>query len=170
MALEIFICYRRKDTGGYAGRLYDHLVQRFRKDGVLFDVSAGGTAELLREWVIRVVPNAAAVVVLLGGEWLADSTGRRRLHESDDIVRLEIELALKNEIPIIPVLIDGAMFPKPKELPKSIKALAQFKGYELNNADWETRLEPLMEAISSVATTHVHILKRGIPAWNAWRV
>ena len=63
MALEIFICYRRKDTGGYAGRLYDHLVQRFRKDGVLFDVSAGGTAELLREWVIRVAmsrPRTAA--------------------------------------------------------------------------------------------------------------
>jgi len=170
MALEIFISYRRKDTGGYAGRLYDHLAQRFGKDGVLFDVSAGGTAELLREWVTRVVPNAAATVVLLGEEWLVDRSGRRRLHESDDIVRLEIELALQNEIPIIPVLIDGAVFPNPVELPDSIKALAQFKGYELNNTHWETRLEPLMEAISSVTTTQVHILKRGVPAWNAWRV
>jgi uncharacterized protein YjbI with pentapeptide repeats len=169
MALEVFICYRRKDTGGYAGRIYDHLVQRFGKDGVLFDVSAGGTAELLREWVIRVVPNAAAIVVLLGEEWLTDRSARRRIHESDDIVRLEIELALQNQIPIIPILIDGAVFPKPMELPDSIKALAQFKAYELNNTHWETRIEPLMEAISSVTTTHVHILKRGVPAWNDWR-
>jgi len=169
MALEIFISYRRKDTGGYAGRLYDHLVQRFGADGVLFDISAGGTAELLREWVNRAVPNAAVTLVLLGEEWLTDRNGRRRLHESDDIVRLEIELALQHEIPIIPVLIDGAVFPAPLDLPDSIKPLAQFKGYELNNAHWETRLAPLMEAISSVTTTHVHILKRGVPAWNAWR-
>jgi uncharacterized protein YjbI with pentapeptide repeats len=169
MALEIFISYRRKDTGGYAGRLHDHLVQRFGTDGVLFDISAGGTAELLREWVNRVVPNAAVALVLLGEEWLTDRNGRRRLHESDDIVRLEIELALQHEVPIIPVLIDGAVFPTPLDLPDSIKALAQFKGYELNNSHWEARLAPLMEAISSVTTTHVHILKRGVPAWNAWR-
>lgn len=170
MALEIFICYRRKDTGGYAGRLHDHLVQRFGKDGVLFDVSAGGTAELLREWVTRVVPNAAALLVLIGEEWLIDRNERRRLHERDDIVRLEIELALQHEIPIIPVLIDGAVFPSLLDLPDSIKALAEFKGYELNNSQWEARLEPLVEAISSVTTSHVHILKRGVPAWNAWRL
>jgi Pentapeptide repeats (8 copies)/TIR domain len=170
MALEIFICYRRRDTGGYAGRLYDHLVQRFGKDGVLFDVSAVGTAELLHEWVIRVVPNAAVLLALIGDEWLSDRNGRQRLREDEDIVRLEIELALQHEIPIIPVMIDGAVFPFAADLPPSIRSLPQFKGYELDNSVWDMKLEPLMEAISSVTTTHVHILKRGVPAWNAWRL
>jgi uncharacterized protein YjbI with pentapeptide repeats len=102
--------------------------------------------------------------------WFVDRSRRRRLHESDDIVRLEIELALQNEIPIIPVLVDDAVFPNPVELPDSINALAQFKGYELDNAAWETSLERLMEAVASVTTTQVYILKRGVPVWNAWRV
>lgn len=159
---EIFISYRRKDTGGYAGRLYDHLYKEFGRTGVLFDVEVEGTAEILRDWVLRVVPDAAVEIVLIGEEWLTDRKGRRRLHEPGDIVSLEVELALQHEIPIIPVLVDGASFPNPMDLPDSIKELARFKGYEVNNSHWEAKLELLFEAISSVTKTHVPILKRGV--------
>jgi uncharacterized protein YjbI with pentapeptide repeats len=169
MPHEIFVSYRRKDTGGYAGRLYDHLTEKFGQDGVLFDVEVEGTAEPLRDWVSRVVPHAAVVLVLMGEEWLGDRHGRRRLHEPDDIVRLEIELALRHEIPIIPVLVDGASFPSPIDLPETIKNLAGFKGYEVNNSYWEAKVEPPVAAISSVTKTHIPILRRGILKWNAWR-
>ena len=36
----IFISYRREDTEGHAGRLYEDLVERFGKSAVFFDVSA----------------------------------------------------------------------------------------------------------------------------------
>ena len=65
MAHEIFISYRRKDTGGYAGRLYDYLVQKFGRNGVLFDVEVEGTAEILRNWAS---PDAAVELVLIGEE------------------------------------------------------------------------------------------------------
>jgi hypothetical protein len=42
MPREIFISYRRKDIGGYAGRLYDHLSEKFGQDEVLFDVEVEG--------------------------------------------------------------------------------------------------------------------------------
>jgi TIR domain-containing protein len=169
MSHEIFISYRRKDTGGYAGRLYDYLTEKFGRDEVLFDVEVEGTAEHLRDWVARVVPDAAVELVLIGEEWVIDHSGRRRLHEPDDMVRLEIELALRYEIPIIPLLVDGASFPNPADLPESINELARFKAYDVNNSYWEAKVVILVEAISSVTKTQVPILKRGTAIWNAWR-
>ena len=36
----IFICYRREDTGGYSGRLYDHLIRHFGKGQIFMDIDA----------------------------------------------------------------------------------------------------------------------------------
>jgi hypothetical protein len=37
MAYEVFICYRRKDSAGYAGRLHEHLKTEYGVEGVLFE-------------------------------------------------------------------------------------------------------------------------------------
>jgi len=169
MPQEIFICYRRKDVGGYAGRLFDHLTKEYGPDGVLFDLEVMGTAELLTDWVRRVIPESAVLLALIGDEWIKDRYQRRRLEEQDDIVRLEIDLALSNEIPIIPVLIDGAAFPNAKELPEPMQKLADFKGYEINNSFWGAKFERLLQAITSVTITHVPIIRRGVSVWNSWR-
>jgi hypothetical protein len=42
-----------------------------------------------------------------------DETGRSRISRSDDWVRIEIETALKKNIPVIPVLIDRTPMPPP---------------------------------------------------------
>ena len=34
----VFINYRREDSGGFAGRIYDRLSSRLGRDGVFFDV------------------------------------------------------------------------------------------------------------------------------------
>jgi hypothetical protein len=34
----VFISYRREDSGGFAGRIYDRLTSRLGRDGVFFDV------------------------------------------------------------------------------------------------------------------------------------
>ena len=40
MAGGVFISYRREDSGGFAGRIYDRLVSRLGHDTVFFDVDA----------------------------------------------------------------------------------------------------------------------------------
>jgi len=169
MAYEIFICYRRKDTAGYAGRLHEHLKTEYGVEGVLFDVATEGDAELLRGWVQRVVPQSAVVLVLMGDRWLDSQSGRRRIDDPNDIVRFEIELALSQSVPIIPVLVDGAPFPTVAELPEPIKRLLEFKAYPLSNANWDGELKTILSAVSSVAKTHAPILRRGVEAWNRWR-
>jgi hypothetical protein len=36
----VFISYRREDSGGYAGRIYDRLTSRLGRENVFFDVDA----------------------------------------------------------------------------------------------------------------------------------
>ena len=52
------------------------------------------------------------------------STGGRRLDDPADFVRLEIEAALKRDIPVIPVLVDNVSPPKADQLPESLGSLA----------------------------------------------
>lgn len=169
MPYEIFISYRRKDTGGYAGRLYDHLKQELGPDSVLIDVEVEGTAEVLRQWVERVVPGSGVMLVLIGHKWIVSEDGRRRLEEPGDIVRLEIELALLHDVPIIPIQIDDAPRPKAVDLPDSIRKIMDFKGYDLNNSQWSAKATTIFQAILSVIKTHAPILNRGVKIWNAWR-
>ena len=46
MSGQIFISYRRDDSEGYAGRLYDRLIARFGGDKVFMDIDA-----LNRGWI-----------------------------------------------------------------------------------------------------------------------
>jgi hypothetical protein len=136
---------------------------------VVIDVAAEGDADLLRGWVQRVVPQSAVVLVLIGDRWLDSQSGYRRIDDPNDIVRFEIELALSNSIPLIPVMVDGVVFPTAAELPHSIRGLLEFKGYPVSNANWDRELNAISSAVSSVARTHAPILRRGVDAWNQWR-
>ena len=45
MGQNIFISYRRSDSEGYAGRIYDRLVEHFGADRVFMDVTDIGVGE-----------------------------------------------------------------------------------------------------------------------------
>jgi TPR repeat protein len=70
--------------------------------------------------------RCAVMLVIVGRHWLSirDDTGRRKLDDPNDFVRLEIAAALKRNIPVIPVRIEGARMPKADELPDDLKPLA----------------------------------------------
>ncbi len=74
----------------------------------------------------RWVGSCPVFLALIGPEWLqaTDDACRRRLDDPDDYVRLEIETALKREVPLIPVLLGGAQMPTQDELPPSLAPLA----------------------------------------------
>ena len=51
----------------------------------------------------------------------ADLERPPRRRDRPRLVRVEIETAMRSSVPILPVLIDGAMMPDPEQLPDSIK-------------------------------------------------
>jgi hypothetical protein len=66
------------------------------------------------------------LLALIGKNWLhaADKDGRRRLDSPEDFVRLEIAAALRRDITVIPVLVQGAAMPGKEELPPDLQASA----------------------------------------------
>jgi hypothetical protein len=63
---------------------------------------------------------------MIGDQWLqlTDDQERRRIEDLSDYVRIEIESALKRDIPVVPVLVEEAKMPGANELPESIRDLA----------------------------------------------
>ncbi len=59
------------------------------------------------------------MLAIIGKSWLTaqNAAGRRRLDDPADFVRLETASALKRDIPVIPVLVQGASMSQAEQLP-----------------------------------------------------
>ncbi len=100
------------------------------------------------------------VLVLIGDNWLdtADGTGRRRLDEPDDFVRLEIENALAvPSVRVVPVLVEGASMPRQSELPEGIQRLARLNAIELSDRRWTADLRTLAEVVDRLGRQPVSV-------------
>ena len=124
------------------------------------------------------VASCDAFVVLVGRQWLtaAGPDGTRRLADPNDFVRLEIESALARDVPVIPVLVDGARLPQPGELPPSLAPLAARPPLELSQnrleADTTRLLQVLDQSLARAQATQpgpVSSLASGSPTVTAYR-
>ena len=66
----IFISYRRKDTDGHAGRLFDRFQYWFDANAVYFDVETVDSGDALPEHIGNSLRSAKAVLVVIGPDWL----------------------------------------------------------------------------------------------------
>jgi hypothetical protein len=130
---RIFLNYRRDDTLQYAERLYESLSSQFGAANVFRDVASIQPGENFPAAIERAIASSDVMLALIGRKWLTISDkGRRRLSAKEDYVRLEIEIALANDVEIIPLVVDGVEMPNPQELPKSIATLSKLNYYRLS--------------------------------------
>jgi len=146
---RVFISYRRDDTGFAAAHLRHSLGRRIGEDKIFFDqetIPAGRNFETAIDEAMR---GASVCLVLIGPLWLTvkSATGQRRLSDPKDYVRREIESALRANVEVIPVLVDGAKMPKRSQLPESIKELALRNAYEL---PWQAGILKLGNRIDQI--------------------
>ena len=145
----IFISYRRDDTEGYAGRLFQDLCERFGKDSVFMDVAGIEPGRDFRRVIEQQVASCGVLLAVIGKAWLsvADEKGKQRLNDPHDFVRLETASALKRDIPVIPVLVQQAEMPRAEQLPDDLKDLAFRNSVELTHARWDSDVELLIAAL-----------------------
>ena len=147
----IFVCYRRQDSAGFAGRLYDRLEAEFGDDRVFMDVEAIEPGAVFAEVIARQVARCRVLLVMIGPGWLApDGTGTRRLERPDDYVRLEVESALRHDVWVIPVLIEDTRMPADDDLPTSLKPLAGRHAWSLSSTRFHFDCSRLIETIQRV--------------------
>jgi len=143
----IFISYRRADSAGHAGRLFDHLSLRFGRDLIFqdFDDIKLGTDFLQ---VIQTAIKACDIMlVLIGPLWIEDAEGRRRLDDPEDVLRLEVSEALKGDKTVIPILLGGAAMPTAEDLPEPIKTLSKRHAVEVTDSRWKYDVGRVIERI-----------------------
>ncbi len=145
----IFINYRRDDAPGVAGRLYDHLARSFSHGEIFIDVDAIKPGLDFVKQLDAQVSQCDVLLAIIGPHWLnaTDDKGRRRLEGDHDYVRIEIASALKRDIPVIPVLIDGAAMPTEDELPENLASLARRHALELRHTRFASDAEAIVQAL-----------------------
>jgi hypothetical protein len=154
---DIFISYRREDTSGYAGRLYDQISSHFGGDHVFMDVADLEPGSDFVETIEKKVGTCDALIALIGKDWLTikDEQNQVRLKKPGDFVSVEISAALKRSVEVIPVLVGGAKMPLQRELPESLQLLARRQALELSDVHFTRDVGDLIEALKRPAGARV---------------
>ena len=148
---NIFICYRRDDAGGDAGRLFDRLNYRFR-GRVFMDVAGIRPGADFSRVIQDTVGSCHVLIAIIGRHWITlkdEATDQRRLDLANDYVRREIATALSRNITVIPVLVRGAKMPSSELLPPDLALLSFRNALEITDGDFEHDAQRLIEAVES---------------------
>jgi uracil-DNA glycosylase len=146
---RVFINYRRQDSEGYVGRLFDHLVQHLKREEVFMDVDSIPPGADFVQVLDEAVMACDVFIAVIGPAWsdAKDEAGERRLEQWNDFVRIEIASALKHDKRIIPVLVGQAKMPRPDQLPEDIRSLARRNAVPLSHLHFAGDVQKLAGVI-----------------------
>ena len=146
----VFISYRREDSAGFARAIYVRLSERLGREKVFFDVNDIVSGDDFVEVLSKRVGDCDALVAIIGRDWLnsVDKSGRRRLDNAEDFVRIEIAAALTRGVRVIPVLVEDAAMPQASDLPDNLKTLARRQALEVDNKRFDFDVDQLAKVLS----------------------
>jgi hypothetical protein len=149
---KIFVSYRRQDASGEAGRLVDHLQEVFGEDSVFLDVETIEAGLDFIQAIEKALSSCSILIAMIGPHWasMKDPQGNLRLFNKDDFIRIEISAALKRDIRVIPVLVNGAMMPNPEDLPEDLQGLTRRHAQELSSSRWKYDSDQLTSVLSKI--------------------
>jgi formylglycine-generating enzyme required for sulfatase activity len=153
MAPRILISYRRDDSAAAAGRVNDRLEQEFGRESLFMDVDTIPLGVDFVEVLSAEVAKCDVLLAIIGPNWLKakGEGGSRRLDSEFDFVRIEIAAALKRNIPVIPILLDGTRMPKSDGLPDELKSLAHRNALDVRHASFRSDVERLVRGLRASA-------------------
>jgi len=122
----IFISYRRDDSAAITGRIFDRLSAHFGPDQVFMDIDSIPVGQDFRDHIGQTLARCEVMLAVVGPEWTGPvpNQERRRIDDPADLVRLELEGGLARQIPVVPVLVEGAVTPSPLQLPESLRGFS----------------------------------------------
>jgi len=147
---RIFLGYRQDDVPHLVGRVFERLVADFGRSQVFLDIYSLRPGENFPKQIASAISTADVFVLMIGPQWLlaTDQKGNQKISIPTDLHRMEIEQALGRELPILPVLADGARMPSADELPDSLKSISEIQALRLSAHGWEYEVLGLREAVA----------------------
>ena len=129
--------------------MVSRLTQLAGKKAVFIDVDNMAAGRDFREVLKERLESCDVMLALIGTGWLhaLDASGHRRLDDTNDFVRQEISTALRRNIAVTPVLLEGAGMPAVEYLPGDLKNLVLRNSFELTHARWDSDVNDLMKRL-----------------------
>jgi hypothetical protein len=160
---RIAISYRRDDSAAVTGRIFDRLVAHYDVGSVFRDIDNIPLGVDFREHINTVLARTDITLVVVGKRWSGPQPRRRRrIDDPADPVRVEVETALRNGIPVVPVLVEGAAMPNVEQLPDSLKDLVYRNGLEVDSGrDFDQHIERLIRSMEPILARRAEELAEG---------
>jgi formylglycine-generating enzyme required for sulfatase activity len=167
VSINYFISYRRDDSA-HAGRVNHRLEREFGRDSLFMDVDAIPLSANFVNVVEEQVAKCDVLLAIIGPGWLdaRDEKGNRRLDNPDDFIRIEIAAALKREIPVIPILLEGVRLPMADYLPDDLKDLLLRNGLDVRHASFDSDMDKVVCRLKAEDQRQ----GRGRRAWLPWLI
>ena len=112
-----------------SARLVDMLRSRFTFQ-ISVDVDNIPLGVDFVDYLDEQIKHSTGLLAIIGPTWLTvtDDQKRRRIDDPNDFVRIEVASALRQGIPVVPVLVRGAAMPSALDLPDDLQKLARRNG------------------------------------------
>ena len=160
---RIAISYRRDDSAAITGRIFDRLIAHYGVGSVFRDIDNIPLGVDFREHINTVLARTDITLVVVGKRWSGPQPRRRRrIDDPADPVRVEVETALRNGMPVVPVLVEGAAMPNVEQLPDSLKEIVYRNGLEVNSGrDFDQHIERLIRSMEPILARRAEELTEG---------
>jgi hypothetical protein len=123
------------------------------------------------EAIAKSLESCDVILAIIGPGWqginAADHSSR--INNPNDWVRLEISTALKRNIRVVPVLVDGAELPTAEQLPEDLQSLLRRQAYEISNKRWKYDTEELIRfLVRSVGILPKNLTTEPVKKESSW--
>jgi TIR domain-containing protein len=166
---KMSISYRREDSRWSARSLYDRLTAHFDQKQIFMDVDGLPSGTDSVKTIERRVSGCDVLIAVIGPHWITCSSGLggRRLDNPEDFVRMEIAAALRRNIRVIPVLVDGASIPRSDDLPDDLKSIVRRNALFVSATNFDDVCRRLVEVIERIFERKRKSLSKRISAFVA---
>ena len=133
-----------------AGRISDHLSNKYGEKSVFFDFNSIPTGANYRKRIVKAIVDSEVIIAVIGQHWLGKNADGKssRMNEANDNVRFELETAMKHTKPILPLLVNGANMPEESELPEALREMSSYNAAKVDSGqDFRMHMARLVEAI-----------------------
>jgi hypothetical protein len=148
-----FISYRRGDSAGITGRIFDRLSLKYGAGSVFMDIDAIPIGMDFVNVLANEIRQCDVIFAVIGPRWLGPkgSSGIPRIHDSNDFIRMELEAAIQLGKPVIPILVDGAVMPRPEDVPASLAPILYRNAVAVDSGpDFHSNMDRLITAVDGL--------------------
>jgi hypothetical protein len=146
---RVTLSYRRDDSAGIARLIFERLKPRYGGDSVFMDIDAIEFGEDYRDKIHQALGQTDFLLVLIGPRWLGPTpSGRNRINDATDPVRMEVERALEVGLRVVPILLENTPMPSPAELPESLGRLSYLNAAEVSaGREFDSQIDRIIRFI-----------------------